>query len=236
VPKAQRFLRYGVEAPYVPAYLAAGAVIFVLLAVFFSPFLLIVAVFFAAQAAIFLYTTIAGKLRVWAGLLDGLGLRGDEAVLDLGCGRGAVLVAAAQRVPNGKCDGVDLWRTKDQSGNGEEVAMANASAAGVADRIELHTADMRKLPFADASFDVVTSALAVHNIPDPAGRAEAVTEAWRVLKPGGRLVLVDFRHTQDYQRTLLSLGAGTVTRRNLGVRYWYGGPWAAASAVLAAKE
>ncbi|MCX4458317.1 class I SAM-dependent methyltransferase [Streptomyces sp. NBC_01340] len=69
--------------------------------------------------------------------------------------------------------GVDLWSGKDQSGNRPEATLANAAAAGVADRVEVRTADMTALPFADGSFDVVTSALAIHNIPSPEGRYRA---------------------------------------------------------------
>ncbi len=57
-----------------------------------------------------------GKFEVWARLLTGLGLRGDERVLDLGCGRGAVLLTAAKLVPQGSAVGVDIWRA-DQTGN-----------------------------------------------------------------------------------------------------------------------
>ena len=53
--------------------------------------------FFLANAFSFLYTTRRGKFQVWDEILDGLHLRGDERVLDMGCGRGAVLIAVAKR-------------------------------------------------------------------------------------------------------------------------------------------
>ena len=53
----------------------------------------------AGSAASYLYSTGPGKRAIWAQLLDDLGLRGDEHVLDVGCGRGAVLMLAARRVP-----------------------------------------------------------------------------------------------------------------------------------------
>lgn len=59
-----------------------------------------------------------GKFKVWAQELKALGLRGDEQVVDLGCGRGAVLTMAARLVPRGKVTGVDLWRSVDQSATG----------------------------------------------------------------------------------------------------------------------
>src|SRR5215211_676591 len=110
------------------------------------------------------HTTLRGKFLVWADLLDGLKLRGDERILDMGCGRGAVLLMAAQRLTTGRAMGVDLWRGFDQSGNSADATRRNAVAEGVAQRIELHSGDMRALPFEDNSFDLIVSSLAIHNI------------------------------------------------------------------------
>jgi ubiquinone/menaquinone biosynthesis C-methylase UbiE len=193
------------------------------------------AAFFLLSAASYLYTTRAGKFHVWATILTDLQLRGDERALDLGCGRGAVLLMAAQLLPQGTATGVDLWQTRDQSGNDQAAAEANARAEGVADRVELRTADMRELPFTDASFDLVVSSLAIHNIPDAAGRAQAIAEAARVLKPGGRLRIADIRNAGAYAARLRELGLRDVTTRTLGWRFWYGGPWAATHLVSATK-
>ena len=227
--------RYGIEAPYVPALLLLSAVVFfvawgVLGQVTFG----IVGLIFLAQVVIFLHTTIRGKLRVWDRLLDELHLQGDESLLDLGCGRGAVLIAAAARLPHGSAVGIDIWRSQDQSGNRPEVAAANAAAAGVSDRLRLDTGDMNQLPYDSGTFDVVTSALAVHNIPTTEGRTAAIREAVRVLRPGGRLVIVDFRHISEYKRALPDQPGARV--RRLGPAYWYGGPWTAASALLLTKS
>ena len=145
----------------------------------------------AGSAASYLYSTGPGKRAIWAQLLDDLGLRGDEHVLDVGCGRGAVLMLAAARVPAGRAVGVDLCRRRDQSGNSRAAAERNAVAEGVRDQVELADADARDLPFASASFDVVVSSLAISNIRDAGGRAQALREAVRVLRPGGRLRIVD---------------------------------------------
>src|SRR5262245_2127198 len=68
------------------------------------------------NAGFFVYATRAGKFAVWAEVLDQLDLEGDERLLDVGCGRGAVLLMAAQRLPRGRAVGVDVWSAKDQSG------------------------------------------------------------------------------------------------------------------------
>jgi cyclopropane fatty-acyl-phospholipid synthase-like methyltransferase len=192
--------------------------------------------FFLTNAFSFLYTTRRGKFQVWDEILDELHLRGDERVLDMGCGRGAVLVAVARRLRTGRVTGIDLWSTHDQSGNSRDVTMRNASLEGVADRVDIETGDMRALPFPDGAFDVVVSSLAVHNIHSNGARAHAIAEAWRVVKPGGRLAIADIRATARYARTLRMLGATDIARRRLGWRFWYGNPFAGTSLVTASKR
>jgi SAM-dependent methyltransferase len=118
------------------------------------------------------------------------------------------------------------------SGYSPGATLANAAAAGVADRVEVHTADMTALPFADGSFDVVTSALAIHNIPSPEGRYRAVDEAMRVLRPGGQLLVADFWPMA--RKYAAHIGQGTL--RGLGPGYWYGGPWLGTTLLHAVKE
>jgi arsenite methyltransferase len=241
---ARRHGEYGVDAPYVPLTLGgiglvALLIAIVTLAVFHATIVTIIFLFYALfmllSAASYLYTTRRGKFRVWAELLSAFSLRGDEQVLDIGCGRGAVLLMAAHLLSTGNATGVDLWKTSDQSGNARAVTLHNAAAEGVADRIELLTADMRELPCVDNTFDVVLSSLAIHNIPQASGREQAIAEAVRVLKPGGQLLIVDFRETQHYAAHLQALGMADVTHRTLDWRFWYGGPWAATKMVSAHK-
>ncbi|WP_055482838.1 class I SAM-dependent methyltransferase [Sphaerimonospora mesophila] len=225
--------KYGVDAPGVPAGLAVGGVAELVLAVVLfavgwpipALVLLVGGMTMVVAAAVFAHTTLRGKFQVWDEELDRLGLTGSERVLDLGCGRGLVLIKAAGRLRDGSATGLDLW-TRDQSGNSREATLANARAEGVGDRVELVTGDMRDLPFEDGSFDLVVSSLAVHNIPDREGRAAAVREAFRVLAPGGRLRLADFRHARDYAEILRECAAADVRVYDLGRRFWYGGPHA----------
>jgi len=177
----------------------------------------------AGSAASYLYSTGPGKRVIWAQLLDELGLRGDEHVLDVGCGRGAVLMLAARRLPAGRAVGADIWRRRDQSGNSRAATQRNAAAEGVTGRVELADADARDLPFASASFDVVVSSLAISNIRDADGRARALREAVRVLRPGGRLRIVD-DGADRYAAVLREAGCADVAVRQLGWRTWYGLP------------
>lgn len=230
--------RYGVDAPAVPVANGVAGVVCCLAAARWRGqrrgriTTAAAGAVLLAFTGVYLHTTLRGKLRVWEQELDRLDLKGDERLLDLGCGRGAVLVEAATRLPAGRADGADLWSGKDQSGNSPEAALANAAAAGAADRVAVHTADMTALPFADDSFDVVTSALAIHNIPSHEGRYRAVDEAMRVLRPGGQLLIADF----SWMATRYAAHLGQGTPRPLGPRYWYGAPFLGVSMLQIVKE
>jgi SAM-dependent methyltransferase len=147
-----------------------------------------------------------GKLRERERLIDTLGLAGSEKVVDVGCGRGLLLIGVARRLRDGRAFGIDLWQSIDQSGNTPEATMANAKAEGVADRVDIRTADMRDLPFPDGSMDCAISSIAIHNVPGEDGRAKAITEIARVLKAGGRLAIQDLHATGEYVKTLRDLG------------------------------
>jgi arsenite methyltransferase len=191
--------------------------------------------FFLANAGSFFYTTRRGKFLEWERILDRLHLRGDEMVLDMGCGRGAVLTAVARRLTKGRVTGVDIWSTTDQSGNAKSVTLRNASLEGVGDRVSIETADTRAIPSRDATFDLVVSSLAIHNIRSNADRTQAISEGFRVLKPGGRMVIADIRATAIYADTLRKLGASNVERRRLSWRFWWGNPFAATTLLTASK-
>ena len=128
-------------------------------------------------------------------------------MLDVGCGRGLLLVGAARRLSTGTATGVDIWQAEDLSGNRPSAALENARREGVADRVEVQTADMRKIPFPEATFDVVVSSAAIHNLYSPADREKAIREIVRVLKPGGRALIDDIRHGREYAAAFVSIGS-----------------------------
>jgi len=171
-----------------------------------------IAVTFIATATAMLIGSRYFKLRLRDRIIASIPWRGDEQVLDVGCGRGLMLLAAAKHLTTGRATGVDLWQTQDQSGNCRSATLANAAAESVSDKITLIDADARQLPFPDETFDVVLSSWAIHNIYDSHGRARAIQEISRVLKPNARLVIVDIQHTQEYARVMRESGLQTIRR------------------------
>jgi arsenite methyltransferase len=234
---------YGYDAPYALAMFAVLTLFSAVGAVWMravgavrpATVMTAYAAFFFANLGSFLYTTRRGKFLEWNAILNALGLNGHERVLDMGCGRGAVLTAIARRLTTGTITGIDIWSTTDQSGNARAVVLRNAELEGVKDRVRIDTGDMRALPYPDASFDLVVSSLAIHNIRGNADRQRAISEAYRVLKPGGRLVVADIRATAVYERALRALGALAIERRRLGWKFWWGNPIAATTLLTASK-
>ena len=147
-----------------------------------------------------------GKVAERDEFLDQLEWRGDERVLDVGCGRGLILVGAARRLKTGSAVGVDIWNAQDLSGNRADVPLRNAAVEGVAERVSVQTADMRKLPFLDGHFDVVVSRAAVHNLYSADERRAAIREIARVLAPGGRALIADVRHHGEYAAAFAAHG------------------------------
>lgn len=174
--------------------------------------LLWLGVWLAVVGGLHVWSSRVGKLGAATRLLDGLELGGDETVLDVGCGHGLLLIGAAKRLPRGRAVGIDLWSQVDQADNHPAATLANAALERVAERVEVHDGDMRDMPFAGATFDAVVSSLAIHNVPGAAGRERALAEIVRVLKPGGRVALLDIAHTAAYAAELRRAGFEDVRR------------------------
>lgn len=216
---------YGIDAPKLVKRFAirGGMLIAFALALYFAnrnsnpaaatslgSMLFAIGLTFLIISAFMIWSSRVAKLKLRDRILDSMPWRGDESVLDVGCGRGLLLIGAAKRLKTGKATGVDVWQTDDLSGNNAASTLANAKAEGVAERIKIENADARKLPFGANSFDVVVSSLAIHNIDSSQERAKAVREIARVLKPGGRLAIYDIFHAAEYAKVLQQLGLADV--------------------------
>jgi len=170
------------------------------------------AIGFTAAAGAMVWGSRVGKLRRREQLLDALPWTGAERVLDVGCGRGLMLIGAAKRLRSGRAVGVDLWRAEDLSGNHPGATLANADAEGVRDRVQVQTADMRQMPFPDQSFDRVLSCAAIHNLTGAGDRAQAIREIARVLRPGDLAIIDDIRYLGEYNATFRQANCSPVRR------------------------
>ena len=170
------------------------------------------------EAILMVASSYFGKFRARDRLLRSLCLRGCETILDVGCGHGLLLIGAAKLLPRGSAVGIDIWSGKDQSSNSREATLRNAMQEGVAERVEVHDGDMRRMPFPDASFDAVIANLAIHNISSRQGRREAIQEFVRTLKPGGQVALMDFQKVGEYATDLRAAGMEDV--HVSGFNFW----------------
>jgi SAM-dependent methyltransferase len=169
-----------------------------------------------AAAGVMYWSSRTGKLQVRDQILNELPWRGDEKVLDVGCGRGLLLIGAAKRLSKaGKATGVDIWSDEDLSDNRALMTLGNAKAEDVIDRVRVEESDARRLPYQPNSFDTVLSSLAIHNLKESDEREKAVLEMLRVLKPGGHLAIFDVLHTGEYLHVAERNGAELVKQSGL---------------------
>jgi arsenite methyltransferase len=162
---------------------------------------------FAAIGGVMYWSSRTGKLALRDALLDSLGFKGDEKVLDAGCGLGLMGIGAAKRLKTGKVTAVDVWDPSVLSGNSSDAAKVNAKLEGIGDKVRFETGDLRKLVYPEASYDVAVSAVAIHNLGGDEDRKKAVREMWRILRPGGRLLILDVFHVGEYASVLREAGA-----------------------------
>jgi len=120
----------------------------------------------------------------------------SEWVLDVGCGTGTLAIAAKRRVgAAGTVHGVDA--------SPEMLLRAERKAKKAGVEVYFKNSVAEALPFSDGEFDVVLNTVMLHHLPQKP-RRQVVTEIRRVLKPGGRVLVVDFEGFSDQKRSFLS--------------------------------
>ena len=122
-------------------------------------------------------------------VLQHLDWDGTGSVLDIGCGSGALVVAAAKRYPEARLTGVDSWGSTWEYSRA--VCASNAAIEGVADRVTFRQASASALPFPNGTFDAAISNLTFHEVHDTKDKAQLLKEALRVVRKGGSFAFQD---------------------------------------------
>ena len=133
--------------------------------------------------------------QIISGVSDHVKLPDGGTGLDVGCGSGALAIACAKKNPNAKMVGIDSWGKKYDFS--KALCDRNAKIEGVGERTEFLRGDACSLPFADESFDCVTSNYCYHNIPSD-DRQAILLETLRVLKKGGSFAIHDIFSRNKY--------------------------------------
>lgn len=129
-------------------------------------------------------TTLGQARRLRKTTLDHALIDPGDHVLDIGCGTGDVALLAKPRAgKDGQVFGIDPAP--------EMISVARSKAARKGLKIDFRMGVIESLPFEDASIGVVTSSLMMHHLPDDL-KVRGLAEIYRVLKPGGRLLIADF--------------------------------------------
>lgn len=174
----------------------------------------LVALYGAFMGGYMTWGSRVGKLATRDYLLNeaakAIGWKGNERVLDVGCGRGLLAIGAAKRLTTGTAIGIDIWSKEDQAGNSPEAALENAKRESVLEKIKIDTGDARSLPYADEIMDLVLSHWVVHNLKDKTDRIKVLDEMWRVTRSGGVIALADIEHVADYQTHFQNHGAKNI--------------------------
>ncbi len=132
--------------------------------------------------------------------------KGDEQVLDVGTGLGLLMIGAAKKLTTGKSVGIDIFNTYDLSDNSIQQTKINAELENVSQKVEILTENILETTFKDAAFDVIISNLCLHNLYKSDERKQACGEIYRLLKPNGKAIISDFKHTNAYKKAFEELG------------------------------
>jgi ubiquinone/menaquinone biosynthesis C-methylase UbiE len=127
--------------------------------------------------------------KVWKKITGLSDLQGSEKILDVGCGMGRASIRFAKQLTTGRVIGIDLFG--GVSGTSPEPARRNAKIEGVADKVEFKHGNILNTRFKNNTFDIVNAGSVLHEIHSQENQQKAMQEIYRVLKPGGKFVMLE---------------------------------------------
>lgn len=158
------------------------------------------------------YVIPGNRVGVARALISKLNLSGSERIIDVGSGRGLYAIEAAKKLDRGNVVAIDVWdplavsqlqfqhKLSQPTGNKLENAVHNAELSGVKSKITFINMDANHIEFDAQTFDIAICGFVLGHLKQH--RTQAIKEVFRILKPDGKLVLVD--NVRDFVYFLLS--------------------------------
>lgn len=175
-----------------------------------GPVLVLLRALLAAAAGLFLcffgYMSRARRLLSYEGggvqgkildnVLNHLHWAGNGALLDIGCGSGALAIKAAKKYPQARVIGMDYWGAPWDYAKSQ--CETNARIEGVGSRVTFQKGDAARLDFPDAHFDAAVSNFVFHEVRSQPDKLALIREALRVIKPGGAFAFGDVFYSKTH--------------------------------------
>lgn len=111
-----------------------------------------------------------------------------DRVLDVGSGAGRTIIALSRVLKNQSVTAFDRFNADYINGGGKQLLQRNVAIAGLTDRVQIESGDITRMPFPAAAFDSAVSTHVMDHLGN--GKQQGLAEVFRVLKPGGRFLMV----------------------------------------------